>query len=288
MERTPFRRKIMRIGFWVLILYTAFISTVVVAIQIGFIPMPRSSYVQADEKSASTSETAFAQEFAREYLFWTAGKETSRVGRLQRFWAPGVDAQGGLNFAQVGWNSYTQNVDVWEVKPHVSQPGVDDITLYAETILTNVKNTKQQKRVDRYLVITVQKAGDSYMVISLPRLITPPTTTLLPTSVEQGTPVSTDVSGQVSSFMQSFWETYTTGTPQEIANLMKDGQAMNGLVGIMEFKKLKQISVQKLNGQIMADCDVVMVDLASGAEVTSHYTLQVESVGDRWYVINIQ
>ena len=80
MERRIIRRKIPRILFWLLIIYTACVSTVVLAIQFGLIQLPPRQLEAAGGEPAQKNtqpvigELAFAEQFAREYLFWTQGK----------------------------------------------------------------------------------------------------------------------------------------------------------------------------------------------------------------------
>ncbi|MBA4493650.1 conjugal transfer protein [Paenactinomyces guangxiensis] len=297
MERSTISRKIARIGFWGLIIYTALSTTVVWAIQLGFIPVPPRSVVVAgqSEKQAAApalSETAFAEQFVREYLFWTQGKEESRAERLKPFWKPRMDVQGGIDFEKSKWNSYTRNVNVWEVKGRKDQSGIKDVTVFAETILTKADDPKEQKRVDRYLVVPIKKAGATYVVVDFPYFVAPPVATLPKEPEDQkeekGTNVDEQVHGQVEQFMKSFWKVYTTGTPQEIAYFQKDNQPTPGLTGIMSFQEMKNLSVYQEGKEVRAECDVLLEDLASGAQVINHYRFYLVQDGERWYVVRME
>ncbi len=292
MERSTFRRRILRIGFWVLILYTAVSTTLVWAIQLGMIPVPPRPTVTAEQPerktdSPSLSETAFAEQFVREYLLWTQGMEESRAERLKAFWKPHMDVQGGLDFEKSAWNSYAQNVNVWEIKERPDGSGIKDVTVFAETILTSADNPKEQKRVDRYLVVPIKKAGPSYLVVEVPHFIAPPVATVPDEPEEEekkGESVSEEVREQIDKFMKSFWKVYTNGEPQEIAYFRKDSQPQPGLTGILRFVEMKNLSVYQEDKEVRAECDVLLEDLASGARVTYHYTFYLAQEGDRWYV----
>ncbi|MBA4542152.1 MULTISPECIES: conjugal transfer protein [Thermoactinomyces] len=295
MERPIIRRKVLRFLFWALLLYTALSTTVVWAIQFGFIAVPpRAAVVAGPAKNTSSaapslSEVAFSEQFAREYLLWTHGKEESRAERLKLFWKPNLDVQGGLDFSKAGWDSYARNVDVWSIKDRPDQSGIKDVTIYAETILTNVNNPKEEKRVDRYLVVPIKKAGDSYIVVDIPHFIAPPVATVQDQSgdepdQDQGEMVNDSTRRQVETFMKSFWKVYTTGEPNEIAYFRKDGQPASGLTGIMGFVDLKNLAVYRKDDTYHAECDVTLQDLASGAQLNYHYDFDLVQVGDRWYV----
>lgn len=295
MERSTFRRRILRIGFWGLILYTALSTTLVWAIQLGMIPIPPRPTVIAEQPEQKTavpalSETAFAEQFVREYLLWTQGKEESRAERLKPFWKPRMDVQGGLDFEKSGWDSYAQNVNVWEIKERTDGSGIKDVTVFAETILTRADNPKEQKRVDRYMVVPIKKAGSSYLVVEVPHFIAPPVATLPDepeTEEKKGESASEEVRRQIERFMKSFWKVYTTGEPQEIAYFRKDNQPESGLTGILSFIEMKNLSVYQEGKEVRAECDVLLEDLASGAQVTYHYTFYLAQEGDRWYVVRM-
>jgi hypothetical protein len=293
MERPLFHRRLIRVGFWLLIIYTALSTTLVWAIQLGFVPVSPRQTASADpakmqESGVDLSRTAFAEEFAREYLFWTQGKEESRAERLKPFWKPGIDVQGGLDFQKADWNSYARNVDVWKVEVRKDRPDLADVTVFAETILTKVDDPKEQKRVDRYLVIPVEKAGDSYVVADIPRIVPPPVPSLPADDKGDkrvtGEPVDESVRADVEQFMRSFWKVYTTGDPQEIAYFLKNREPKPGLTGILGYRDLKDLSVQKTSAGYRAECNVLLDDLASGAQLTVHYSFVLVRDGERWYV----
>ncbi|SEN55229.1 conjugal transfer protein [Lihuaxuella thermophila] len=295
MERSTIRRRVLRIGFWGLILYTALSTTLVWAIQLGMIPIPERPKVVAEQPEQKTegsalSETAFTEQFVREYLLWTQGMEESRAERLKPFWKPRMDVQGGLDFKRSGWNSYAQHVNVWEIRERKDGSGIKDVTVFAETILTRADNQKEQKRVDRYLIVPIKKAGSSYLVVEVPHLIAPPVASVPDepeTEEKKGESVSEEVRGQIEQFMKSFWKVYTTGEPQEIAYFRKDNQPHSGLAGILSFMEMKNLSVYQEGQEVRAECDVLLEDLASGAHVTYHYTFYLVQDGDRWYVVRM-
>lgn len=297
MERSPFRRKLLKIIFWGIILYTAFTSTIVLAIQFRIIPVPTKSEMaisrKIDQPPAPTlSEEAFAKRFAREYLFWTQGLEESRADRLKSFWKPQMDVQGGIDFTQAEWNSYVRHVDVWDVKERPDQSGIKDITLFAETALTHVKKAKEQKRGEKYLVVSIQRAGDSYMVVDIPYFIAPPVAVYKEVAKEKekktGEQVSSEVHNQVEQFMKSFWKVYTTGEPQEISYYKHDHQPQPGLTGILSLVEIKNLTAMQVEKNVNVECDVVLEDLDTGVTVNYHYNFTLTKQGDRWYVLNMK
>jgi hypothetical protein len=296
MERVTFRLKMIRCGFWGLMIYIALSSTVAIALQFGLIPAAKPPVMHAQAEpmkslvASHVSEVAFAEQFVREYLFWTKGKEELRAARLKPFWKANLDVQGGLDFQQASWNSYARHVNVWQMKERNDRSGITDITVYAETILTNIHHAEEQKRVDRYLLVSMQKAGASYVVVAAPHWVAPPVASLSTEpdrKQDPGEPMNEIVRNQVEKFMKSFWKVYTTGEPQEIAYFYKNNQPIQGLTGILNFKEIRQLFVYQAKGQVRAECDVVFEDLASKTEVISRYSFVLTRERDHWYVVKM-
>jgi hypothetical protein len=290
------RQKIFRAGFWVLLFYIAITSTVVIAIQFQLVPVPSRTSAEEEEKKQATeqldmSETSFAKLFAREFLSWTKGDEQSRAIRLEPFWQNGRDVQGGLNFEQTEWNSYPQNVEVWQIKDRPNEPGVKEVTVYAETYLSKVDNAEQQKRVDRYLVVPIKKAGASYLVVDTPYFIAPPVASSLPKqekAEEQGETVELSVKADIEKFLPSFWKSYTGGSAQELGYLMKGNKVTSTLAGVMQFVESTKVEVRQKGEHYFVENDVVLTDLASQTNMSYHYQFKLVKENNRWFILVVQ
>ncbi|MBD1370833.1 conjugal transfer protein [Hazenella sp. IB182357] len=295
--RSHMKQKGMRFLFWGVILYTALSTTVVWLLQFQLIPSPSSSNpVQAEQQeqkpAINVSETAFAEQFTREYLFWTRGNEEARAERLKSFWKPKMDVQGGLSFDDAAWNSYTRNVDVWEVKERADGSSIKDLIVFAETVLTNVNNEQQQKRVDRYLAVAIRPAGETYIVVETPHFVPAPIATVtesVVTEEEVKKAVPDQIRLEVEKFVTSYWKVYTTGSPEEIGYFHKDNTPVEGLTGVVRFEKLENLKVYQNEEDIYdVEFDVRLTDLASEAELITHYTVHLIQEGDRWYLTQIR
>lgn len=282
-----------RIGFYGLIGYTAFSTTLAWSIQLGVIPSsPRTAEAEAtSEKKAEIpsnqlSAQTFATNFAREYLLWTKEKEDSRKERLEPYLHPELDPQAGLDMSKVEWDSWAREVEVWDLKP--LGKGKWEALIYAQL---QMSQGKKQKRVDRWMKIPMEKAGESFLVIAPPYFVTEPKTAS-PSETEadekKGDAVDSVVQEDVETFLNSFWKTYTTGKPEEIRYLMKGEGETEGLTGILAFLEMKDLSVYQEGESYRAECTVLFQDLASGAEVTYPYTLYLAQEGMRWYVMQIE
>lgn len=277
--------------FFLFIGYTCVSTTLAWSSNFGLLQVKKaaSEVKQDDSKSRSEEISAhtFAKTFAKEYLFWNAGNEDSRKQRLEPFLAPGLDEQAGFYFKDVQWNSWARMVEVWSV---TEREGRLDILVYAETQMSNVKNPKEQKRVDRWMMVPIKKAGSSYVVVGTPYYVSPPEPEIKEEEEkkeEKGESVDSDTHDSITSFMESFWKVYTTGTPDEIQYFIK-GDRQRGLTGILGYRETVKIVAYKEDKTYRVECDIRFLDLASGGEVIYPYTLHLKQEGERWYVSNIE
>lgn len=293
MERVTLKRTLLRAFFWFVLTYTAISSTIVWVIQLGLVPAsPRHvfSFHSPQTPESSLRESSFAEQFAREYFFWTDGKEASREERLSGFIASNVLPQAGLRLDKAQWDSYASYVNTWDVKRNPRNPLVTDVTVYAETVMTK-RGSEEQKRVNRYLVIPIERVGSSFIVVDTPYLIPAPVAKKLTHPVgeiKKGEPVSDKEYVQIENFTNSFLKVYTTGEADEIGYFLKEKQSNMGLTGVMRFIELKNLVAYKEDRAVRTECDVVFEDLQSGANLLYHVRLMLEKEGTQWFVLKIE
>lgn len=294
MLQSTTRQKILQVGYWGLLFYIAITSSVVIAIQFQLIPVPKKA--QSEEKITTQqmnipqlSEISFAKLFVREYLSWTVGDNGNHSARLKPFLGPKMDENGGLDLKTSEWNSYPQNIDVWKIEDRKN--GVKEVTVYAETYLTKANDDEAQKRIDRYLVVPIRKAGASYLVVETPYFIAPPVASSLPKDQKEetkGEPVDAATRQEIEQWLPSFWNTYTNNSSREISYLMKNHQPTVGLAGVMDFVESKQVEVRKEGQHYVVKNQVLLQDIATKTQVTNEYTFKLVKEQNRWFVLEMK
>ncbi len=290
--------KWMRIGFYSLIGYTAVSTSLAWMTDWGVI-QPSHSATQAEEKPQSEttfqdqlSAQTFATNFVREYFLWTKDQPESRENRLAPYLHPEMDQQAGLDLKSVKWDSWAREVEPWSVQTGEEKNQLE-ATIYAQL---NMSQGKKEKRVDRWVKVFMEKAGDSYVVTAPPQFIAPPDADVPDKEEEDseektgdstGDSVDSKVQDDIESYLQSFWETYTTSEPEEIRYLFQDDDPRPGLTGILYFQEMKSLEVKKKGSTYIAECQVNFQDLSSQANVTLPYTLYLTREGTRWYVVDM-
>ncbi|PTM52185.1 conjugal transfer protein [Desmospora activa] len=291
--KVQWTQKWSRIGFYTLIGYTALSTTLVWTTKWGLITPPSNpaAATQSEEKVEKEDSTdqstarAFAARFAREYFLWSEGNEDTRKDRLSTYLHPDIDVQGGLNLKNAEWDSWAREVETWKVESG-GKEGQLEATVYVQLTMTK---GKEQKRVDRWVTIPMLKAGDSYVVTAPPLYIPPPQVNLPEdqedSDKEKGDSVSSDIRDDVETFLDSFWDTYTTGKPEEIDRYLFEGvEPTEGLVGILHYQEMDKLEVRQDGDDYIADCRVKFQDLSSRGEIEYNFTLYLTREGTRWYV----
>lgn len=295
--QTTTKQKAMRFLFWAVLFYTAITATIVIGIQFHLIPVPTQAaskeVTPLQKDTLNMSELTFAKQFAREYFSWSLGAEEQRAERLKPYWANQLDVQGGMDFSQLKWNSYVQNAEVWKVSDRPGGEGIKEITVFVETLMVDSKNSNLQKRVDRYVTIPIKAAGESYRVIDKPTFLAPPVGSSLELSKsdeeKKGEWVSDDVKKKLDTFLHSFWKVYTSASPDEIRRyLTGNRQELKGLTGVMKFLELENFEARKEGDQYLVGCDLLMQDLASGAQFQTHYQLTLIEKNGSWFVTKMK
>ncbi|TCP68295.1 conjugal transfer protein [Baia soyae] len=290
------KRKFAIFGFWLLLIYTAVSTTAVWLIQFGIVPSsPRTvtaakQEVQGDGLGDVLSETAFVDQFVREYFTWNQGNETIRASRLKPYLHSTVDPQAGIDMKNATYNSFPRSVGIWRIED--GEGGMKKVYVTVDTVLTHAKNESDQRRAIRYLAVTIQKSGESFLVVDKPYLMAPPVPAkieLPEMKSEPGEAVSDAERVQVENFLKTFWKVYTTGTANEIGYYEKEKNVISkGLTGLVGLSDVKNVAVTKKQGKLEVKCDVSFTDLPSGGQLSYQYSLSVVKEGDRFYVTNMK
>lgn len=291
------KRKFAIFGFWLLIIYTAVSTTVVWLIQLGVVPSSPRTVAATNEGtkkevnvSDMLSETAFVEQFTREYFTWNQGNETVRANRLKPYLHSTVDPQAGMDMKNALYNSFPRSVGIWKIEN--GDGGTKKVYVMVDTVLTNAKKEDDQRRAIRYLTVTVKRSGEFFLVIDKPYLIAPPVATQIELSEqvsEPGEAVTEAERTQIEKFLQSFWKVYTTGTPDEIGYYEKENNVIaRGLTGLVDLLDVRNVNITKKQGVLEVECDVSLTDLPSGAQLSYHYLLSVVKEGDRFYVTKMK
>lgn len=275
--------------------YIAISTSLVWAIQLGLIPRHIRTVEgtpKTDQSVTSVThlgEASFAEQFAREYFVWKKNREEERDKRLAEFLPQNMIDRVKMDVKDATFEkAEVFMTSVWNVKTRTDGSDIKDVTVFVEQWLYS-ESGKDDKRVLRYLVVPVKKAGESYLVADQPYEIPRPQAAQLTEKKKdeksEGQLVDEATSKKVETFLNDFWKSYTQDRKEQIAYMMKDQKPVQGYKGIFKFVQLSNLKIYKEQGiEYKADCDVLLEDVQSAIKVTYHYQFTLIQEKDRFYV----
>lgn len=293
--KTVFKKKLMKSAFWTAFALVFFLSVVAI-VRVGNAgagAAENKSAVNEEQKQSENLAAAeggqtFAENFAVHYFSWTNTDEEKkkRVERLKPYLAKGLDEQAGLSFEGMKWNSLLGKSQVWAVE----ETGKDTalITLRVIHNLTQAGNAKKQAgSYEKYFVVPVKTDGESFVVYKIPYFTASPGQPEITAETdveEQGQVNNSELKENITSYLNTFFKVYTTGTQEELSYYVKD-DSIKTMKGIMTFIKVENTVIQKGKGgdyQIYAN--VAFQEDASKAQVIYPYEITITKEDDRWFV----
>ncbi|RAL27037.1 conjugal transfer protein [Thermoflavimicrobium daqui] len=295
---TSVGQKIIRVLFWLLIIYIALSTSLVWAVQLGLIPQRIRTIEepikpnQAEAASLNFGETTFAEQFTKEYYTWQKEDDENRTKRLLPFITQNLKEAVQIDAKEMKYKeAKVYDVSTWNIQEREGEDGIKEITVFADQWLVGNQDTND-KRIFRYLVVPIKKAGNSYRVIDQPFEIPRPVAAQLSEKKEEpskGQNIDDSTGKKVEEFLRDFWKSYTQDSNEQIGYMMKDQKPKIGYKDMFQFIELSNIStVKEKDNEYKTDFDVLLEDVQSGARVTYHYQFWLVQEKDRFYVLKMK
>ncbi|KML32371.1 conjugal transfer protein [Rossellomorea marisflavi] len=312
-----FRRKLMKGIFWTGFTLVLFLSVVAIVrvgnADAGSVSSEEPKQEVSKEKNLAASEggQSFSENFAKEYFNWEreGDKIKDRADRLAPYIADGLDEQAGLSYEGMEWSSKLHDAQVWNVEATGEDTAL--VTLRVSHELQKVtppdkeavEKAKKDKKDppepkeetsgphEKFINIPVKTDGRSFVVHQIPYFVASPKKPDIKadsTVNEKGKVDDPKIREEATSFLNTFFKVYTTGTQEELSYYIEENsiQSMNG---IMTFKEVQNLIVK--NGQQKDDYDVTVTVLftenESMGQVAYPYQLTITKDADRWFVKQI-
>lgn len=295
--KTTVGQKIVRILFWLLLIYLAISTSLVWAIQLGLIPQtirtmaeePKTTQAVAADKYFG--ETSFAEQFVREYYSWNKEDEEAHLNRLKPFLAFRVIPLVTINTKDAKYSTADVSlVSTWDIKERAGT-NIKDVTVFAEQWL---KDGDKDLRVFRYLVVPVTKAGNSYRVADqpyeIPRPVASPLNEEKKTSEKpEGQLVDEATQKKIEDFLTDFWTSYTQDSKEKIGYMMQDQKPVQGYTDLFTFDQFTDLQVVKTpKNEYEAKFNLLLTDVRSGIKVTYQYQMVLVEENNRFYVAKMK
>jgi hypothetical protein len=312
--KTIFRKKLIKGVFWTVFALVFFLSIVSI-IRVG-----NAGANQTEEKpvqqvenkvnlAAGEGAQSFSQNFASEYFDWqnTDEGKKNRVDRLSPYLANGLDEQAGLDFNGMEWDSSLSDSQVWNVE----ETGEDTalITLRVNHTLRKetppdpkaVEKAKKDKKPapkpkeeksgphEKYFVIPVKTDGKSFVVYKVPYFIPAPNKPDIVANEpvkEDGKIMDSQVEGEITNALNTFFKVYTSGTQEELAYYIPQGSDISTMKGIISFKEIKDIVIKQGKGktEYQVYANVMFQENQSKGHVVYPYKITLQKEDNRFFI----
>lgn len=239
-------------------------------------------------RAADTAGAEFAKAFATEYFNWTASPEgwEERKARLEPMLAQGLDEQAGLLMANQEWNSETVNAQILKLEATGPQEAL--VTVRIEQILTNAEDPKKKERQRHTLAVSV--AFDQALgIYDLPAFVGQGQATEAQTESLKGQSLDAKTSQNIKNFLATFFQSYTTDTPDKLAYFLEDPEATHGLEGSVAFETVQAMEAVEGSAanEYVVDAEVILRDSETDTGFLSNYRLTITEKDGRYIVTKL-
>ncbi|HDX9577630.1 TPA: conjugal transfer protein [Bacillus pseudomycoides] len=283
-------------AFWILFSWMLIISltTVLKGKDTRAEAKSKSEQVTQKQNLATRPESIeFARLFAKEYFTWQRGEEglRKRVERLQPYLLKTLDPQAGMDPNSLQWDANFLYAIVLKVEEGKGNEANVIFKVGYKLHRQKQDNSGEEvKDVQQQISIPIQTDGKAFVINGLPQIV----------KVEQKADVKEEkkeiaeikdfkVKEEIREFLPTFFKSYTTATPKELAYVLDNSQ-IKGLEGAMKLDKVNSSKVYpgKEEGWYEVQTEVVMIDVHSETKMKAFYLLTVKKDGKQFVVTNLQ
>lgn len=275
-------RKVGAMALWAVIAFMA----MMIWLLVNYSGNESTAAVEEKENVATGAAAAdFAKTFATTYFTWTAEADgwEQRAEALAPMLASGLDPQAGLVTAEQKWHSAAEAANVVEVKATGDNQAL--ITVQLQQTMSHPDEKKAEVNT-RTLAVPVAYNG-TYGVIELPSFTSAAASTDVQRSKMKGEPVEVETEKKILKFLPTFFQSYTTDTPDKLAYFLEDATVSRGLEGNLVFQKLQEAQVVQAGNEYLVKTHIILKDEKTGTGFQAAYELKVTEADGRFVVTKI-
>lgn len=247
--------------------------------------------IKEEEENPATTEaaTSFAKEFAAAYFTWqpTADGFKERETVLEPMMADGLDAQAGLITANLEWQSEAGAARVLAIEETGENQAL--ITLEIEQKLTLDKDDEAKAETAIHSFAVPVAFSEAYGVYDLPSFTAISQETEVEEIKLEGEIVPGETETNIKNFLPTFFQSYTTDTPDKLAYFLEAPGAVKGLEGSLMFEKVQEAKMVQGDaaGEYIVQAAVVLKEKTTKTGFVANYWLTVKEENGRYIVKNM-
>lgn len=245
--------------------------------------------IEAPENLAtSEAATSFAQEFAATYFTWEPSAKgfEDRQDRLAPMLADGLDKNAGLITTNLAWRSEAGEIRVVMVEEQGADKAL--ITLEVEQVLSKTEDEKDLAETETHYFTVPVAYAEAFGVYELPNFTAINKENAVQRFALDGAVVPGEIETNIKNFLPTFFQSYTTDTPDKLSYFLQDDGKVKGLEGSMVFERVQDARmVQAANGDIIVQAAVELKSPKTGTLYGMNYILTVKEDNGRYIVTNM-
>ncbi len=218
--------------------------------------------------------SAFAAQFAHDYLNWDEGRPEVRARTLASYLAPGLDPQ-------LGWDGSGVQVAVLTL-PVAVRPTASGVEVTVAVEVTGVQ-------APRWVHLAVPLAADDegrWAVTAPPAFVPRPAAGSPDTPPDA--PVDVDLTAALADHLETLLTAYATSDVVTVEGVTAPDAAIPGLRGQLALAEVAAFEVRREADGPVGHATVVWHDEVTGATLTQAYRLPLVQVADGWRVGAVQ
>lgn len=249
----------------------------------SFFPAPPQEAAQLPEPTKPEPKDppqlqAIAALFATDYLTWDSANPNERAARLQPYLAPGLNPQAGWRPGATPTHQTVQGA--WVLATTKTGEGRWTATVAARVRLEPTAPDKPAQSRTLYMAVPLALTAQQTPVVSdLPALLPAPPGPSAPANQPEGQAATDD---RAPALLQSFFAAYFSGGDTSYF-LTPDAKLAGSPQGVTLVEVAKP-TLRKTATQLYAETPVTVIETATGASLTLHYTLQLTEKDGRLYI----
>lgn len=238
-----------------------------------------------EEKVLDTHKVEnFVTDFAKTYYAWEQNKASTqkRTKDLQRFLTGDLQALNTDTVrADVPVSSQVTNVQIWEVAQ--KEEHACSVTYTVDQKITENGSSKTVQSAYEVLVY-VDDAGNLVLTKNPTITSIPKKSGYKPKVVESDGTVDSVATGEISSFLTTFFTLYPTATEKELSYYVNDG-ILKPVGKNYKFSELVDPVYNRDGNQVRAVFAVKYLDDATKMTQVSQYDLMLEKADGNWKIV---
>lgn len=228
---------------------------------------------------------SFVKSFAKDYFSWHQSQEAidKRNEKLTHYFTEELQTLNEEMIRKdIPTSSSVNDIQVWQVS-QVNE-NTFEILFSVEQVITEDKDKKTVSS-SFHVVVHVDKAENMVIIKNPTMSKKPQKSDYQPKQLESDSTIDTEMTDDINSFLETFFQLYPTATEKELAYYVSN-RALPVIHKEYVFEELVNPIYTRKDNQIIVNMTVKYLDQETKATQIPQFELLLEKNGDNWKIVN--